>query len=137
MRASSWSISSAFMPAAGSSSSSSAGFAAMRAGEFEPPLLAEREIGGELVALVREIEELERPVDLRARAARAAEPARAESFSLPLLAGILRHPQILPDGQLAEQADVLERARDARAPRAHAAAAPEMSCAAQTARGRR
>src|SRR6185436_16393249 len=51
-----------------------------RAREFEPALLAEREIGGEFVALVRQIEELERAVDPGARAAHTAEPAAQETF---------------------------------------------------------
>ena len=82
-----------------------------RAGEFEPALLAERQIGRQFIALVREIEELERAVDLLARAARAAQPA-PEKILVALLAGILRDPEILPDRQLPEQTNVLERSRD-------------------------
>ena len=79
-----------------------------RAGEFEPPLLAECQIGRQFVALVRQIEELQRAVDLGAGAARATEPA-LEKILAALLAGILRDPEVLPDRQLPEQADVLER----------------------------
>ena len=82
------------MPAAGSSSSTNAGLADKRAGEFEPPLLAECEIGGQFVALVRKIEEFERAVDLGAGAARAAEPAAQETF----LAGAARRNSARPRG---------------------------------------
>src|SRR5262245_6060387 len=61
------------------------GLRRQRSGELQPPLLAERQVGREIVPLVREIEERERAVDLLARPARAAEPARQEI--LPALRG--------------------------------------------------
>ena len=86
------------------------------AGELQPPLLTECKIGRQFIALVRKIEKLQRPVDLRPRAARAAQPAR-EKMLTALFAGILCNPEILPNGQLSEQAYILERSRD---PRGHA-----------------
>ena len=61
------------------------GLGGKRARKFEPPLLAEGEVGGKLVALVREAEELERAVDARARALREPPNQRAHGSSrLPL-----------------------------------------------------
>src|SRR5262249_36556115 len=85
------------------------GLGSKSTGEFEPPLLAECQIGCQFITLVRKIEKLERPVDLLPRAVRAAKPA-AEKILVALLAGILRDPKILPNRQLSEQAYILERA---------------------------
>ena len=63
------------------------GLGGERAGKFEPPLLAEGEVGGEFVALVREVEEFERAVDLRARAAASRRASARTKFSLLALLG--------------------------------------------------
>src|SRR5262245_13869155 len=85
------------------------GFRCESAGELEPPLLAECQIGRQFIALVREIEELKGPVYLLPHAARAPQPA-TDKILIALRAGILRNPEILPDSQLSEQAYILERA---------------------------
>jgi hypothetical protein len=77
------------------------------AGEFEAALFAEREITREFVALARQIGKLEDPVNFLARAARTAEPAAQKAFAA-VFDRVLRHPQILPDAELAEQPDVLK-----------------------------
>ena len=81
--------------------------------KFEPSLLAEGKIGRQFIALVGEVEEFESAVDLGARMARSAKPPAQEIFLPGLLARVLRGPQVLPDGELAEQANVLEGAGDA------------------------
>src|SRR5262245_10963879 len=83
-----------------------------RSSELKPPLFAEGKIASQLVALVSKIEEVERSVDLLARALRAVEPTR-QKILLALLARILSNPKVLPDGQLSEQPDVLESPGDA------------------------
>src|SRR5438876_9058604 len=60
-----------------------------------------------------EVEESQRPIDPRACPARPAEPAAEEVYLRTLLARVLGDPEVLPDRQLAEQADVLEGACDA------------------------
>jgi hypothetical protein len=63
---------------------------------------------------VGEAAELEQPVDVAAHRRLPAEPARKETAARPILGRVLRDPEVLPDRQLPEQADVLERAPDAR-----------------------
>src|SRR5262245_47090168 len=63
-----------------------AGFCRERAGKLEPPLLAEGEIAGELMALMGEVEKFQRPIDLLAGPARATEPAAEEMLLRSLLA---------------------------------------------------
>ena len=84
-----------------------------RARELEAALLAEGEVRRELVVLVREAAEFEELRDLGAHPGLTAEPAREEAAPGAILRRVLRHPQVLPHREAAEEADVLEGARDA------------------------
>src|SRR5712691_2838237 len=84
-----------------------------RARQLQPALLAEGQVGRELVLLVAEGRKLEQLRDFLAHLRLSAEPARKEAAARAVLGRILRHPQVLPDAELPEQPDVLERARDA------------------------
>ena len=77
-------------------------------GELQAPLLPEREAAGQLVALVGEPGELELLLDRRPLAPAPGEPAREEAFRPDRLQAVLGHPEVLPDGEVREQADVLE-----------------------------
>ena len=115
MRSRSWPISSAFMPAAGSSSSSSFGRAASARASSRRRCSPNARLPASSSCLCGEAGELEQLADLGAHARRAAQPAREEALARAVLGRVLRDPQVLPDGELAEEADVLERARDAEA----------------------
>src|SRR6185295_11549470 len=84
-----------------------------RAGKLQAALLAEGQVGGEIVALARKARELERGAEPLAIGLPAPEPARQDGLRALLAVAVLGHPQVLPDGELAEQADVLESAGDA------------------------
>ncbi len=88
------------------------GLGGERAGKLQPALLAERQVGGEVVALVGEAGELQQLADARAVVLEAVEPARHHRLRCALAVAVLRHPQVLPHSELAEEADVLEGAGD-------------------------
>ena len=85
-----------------------------RPGQLEAALLAECEVGGELIPLVGQTGEGELFIHCIARCAGAEEPSLREILSTAVFDRILRHPKVLPDRKVAEQADVLKRARHAR-----------------------
>ena len=90
------------------------GFAASARAEFQPALLAEGEVRGELFGFPAEAGELKQPLHVRPRAPGAREPAVQETGRRAVRHPVLRHPEVLPDAEMAEQADVLEGAGDSR-----------------------
>src|SRR5262245_14318462 len=84
-------------------------------GEFEPPLLAECQIGCQFITLVRKIEKLERPVDLLPRAVRAANPA-PEKILVARLAEFLRDQTIRQTVNLPNKRYILEVRANSRVP---------------------
>ncbi len=85
--------------------------------DLEPPLMSVRQVAGEVVAVVVELDELEQLVRALARLAPLAPEQRRAQHDVPeagLELGVHPHQHVLEHRHLREQPDVLERARDPR-----------------------